>query len=317
MQVACKRLRLDCDWSDWGMLRRTHASVRTWSPSFAPGLWRLPALCLVWVAVSACASAPQRLGPPPVSSGKLFAPSEPQPYAQDEQLFAQVHMLGMHAGDVELSLQRDCAKQRVIVRSEGRSVGLAKFFSDRTSSARVPVDPETGLPLRYSSVLTKGDEVVRYRLRFKPGEYRWTREKEGREKQAGKRRLPGASNAHSFESAFLALRHWRPHEQSSESLLVVLGRRLYELEVRFMGPEPIEHAGARQAAVRVDGTLYKIDLKPNESPQARSFSVWFGDDERRLPLRAVASTGLGDVRVELRSHEIEPAASCFAEQTGL
>ncbi len=263
------------------------------------------------LSVGACASAPQRLGPPPVSSGKLFTPSdEVAPYAHDERMSARVHVLGMHAGEVGLSLKRSCAKQRVIVQSEGRSVGLAKLFSDRKTSARTPVDPDTGLPLRYNSVLSKGDEAVRYQLRFKPGQYRWKREKTGQEKQRGKRSLPGKSNAHTFESAFLALRYWRPSERMSESLLVVLGRRLYELEVRYTGAEPIEYAGARRGAVRIDGTLYKIDLNPNESQRPRQFSVWFTDDERRLPLRAVGSTGMGDVRVELDSYQARPPAVC-------
>ena len=106
------------------------------------------------------------------------------------------------------------------------------------------------------------------------------------------------------------LRNWKPTTRPQESLLIVLGRRLYQLDVTFHGSEVIEHKDTKVPAVRIKGSLFKLDLLPGEDQKARAIQLWFSDDARRTPLRALASTALGDAVIDIRSLAYQPPLSC-------
>jgi len=100
------------------------------------------------------------------------------------------------------------------------------------------------------------------------------------------------------------LRGWRPSPGATRSVFVVGGRRLWRVDVKYIGEDTIGSAIGNRRAVHFTGESYRTrrDLTPEAATPARTFAVWLSDDADRVPLKLTASTELGDIVIELTEY---------------
>jgi hypothetical protein len=93
---------------------------------------------------------------------------------------------------------------------------------------------------------------------------------------------------------------------------VLLGERLWRAELVYRGPETIETGGRARRAVKIEGTTYKLAKDSEDQEKPRRFTLWFSDDERRAPLKAVSEASFGTVHLSFTSHEVTSRNPCAA-----
>jgi hypothetical protein len=112
----------------------------------------------------------------------------------------------------------------------------------------------------------------------------------------------GANALHDAHTAMAQLRGWRATPGTTRTVFVIGGRRLWRIDVKYVGEDTIGSAvlGNRRAVV-FDGTSYraKRDLTVETDKPMRTFRVWLSDDADRVPLQVTAKTELGDVAMTL------------------
>ena len=100
------------------------------------------------------------------------------------------------------------------------------------------------------------------------------------------------------------IRGWRPAPGTTRSVFIVGGRRLWRVDVRFVGTETIGTELGNRRAIHIDGAAFRA--RPNmgleSSKPTRTFSVWLSDDADRVPLKMVGHTELGDVTMDLTEY---------------
>ena len=102
----------------------------------------------------------------------------------------------------------------------------------------------------------------------------------------------------------LFVRGWRPAPGTARSVFIVGGRRLWRVDVRFIGTETIGTSLGNRRAIHIDGAAFRA--RPNmgleSNKPTRTFSVWLSDDADRVPLKMVGHTELGDVTMDLTEY---------------
>ena len=100
------------------------------------------------------------------------------------------------------------------------------------------------------------------------------------------------------------IRGWRPAPGTRRTVFVVGGRRLWRIDVRYVGTETIGSSVGNRRAIHIDGASYHA--RPNFGLEGdkpvRTFSVWLSDDADRVPLKMTAHTELGDVTMDLTEY---------------
>jgi hypothetical protein len=114
----------------------------------------------------------------------------------------------------------------------------------------------------------------------------------------------GNVTMHDAHSAMAQLRGWRAAPGTTRSVFVVGGRRLWRVDVTYVGEDTIGSALGNRRAVHFTGESYrtKRDLSPESPKPSRTFSVWLSDDADRVPLKVTAATELGDIVMDLTEY---------------
>jgi hypothetical protein len=114
----------------------------------------------------------------------------------------------------------------------------------------------------------------------------------------------GTQTVHDTHSAMAQIRGWRPAPGTTRSVFVVGGRRLWRVDVRFVGLETVGSSMGNRRAIKFEGASFRA--RPNFTVETdkpmRTFTVWLSDDADRVPLRVLASTELGDITVDLTEY---------------
>jgi len=262
--------------------------------------------CLVTGASIACSGAPTPPVESPAASGQasLSAPHSIEPYVfGGERLVGKIVILGIDAAEATVSVEGACTDVRepMAIRTRGWATGLFALLADSWVEIDTSYRPDLGTPTSGRSAIKIANTERHYSVRYKQGRYgyRYVRNSELVRRETV--RLPGELRAHDLHSAVLALRSWRPAPQTSAELLVVMGRHLWRLEVKYEGPDVVTTANGPRPAVRIEGLATKQTGDPDERPQ-RKFFLWFSDDNDRVPLRALAESEFGPVELVTTSY---------------
>lgn len=103
------------------------------------------------------------------------------------------------------------------------------------------------------------------------------------------------------------------HDGDRLSFIGFDGPTFYRCELRVAAHEPIERAGAKAAAIRLELVAQRVDERGNAMREApRYATVWLSDDDRRIPYRVAGDTDFGRCELELvgyREGKLLPAAA--------
>ncbi len=228
-----------------------------------------------------------------------------------ETISADVEAMGVHLGAFEMHIQTPCSdspSETLIVKSEMRTEGLARLAKNAGGAAETRLNRHNGAPTESYLRLQNSDEVKEFAIEFAPGAFRYRYEKTDAPTREGEEPLAGEAYAHDMQSAFLLLRHWRPRIGTLGYFYVVLGRRLWRADVEYKGREVVVVDGVPKVAVGIEGTAYRLRGTPGKKYEPREFALWFSDDARRIPVRAIGKSSLGPVIIDLTSRTLDRTA---------
>jgi len=154
-----------------------------------------------------------------------------------------------------------------------------------------------------------GDLLRHYRVEYGAGNYQYAYDNGGPQTLTGTNEVPEGASPHDLHSAMLLLRAWRPRLDEAAYFYVVLGRKLWRVDVRAAGPQVIKALGSPRLTHRVDGVAVRLQQSPEVGP--RRFSVWLSEDADRVPVRMVADASFGELTMTLTHRDVD-SDSCAA-----
>jgi hypothetical protein len=262
--------------------------------------------CLV-LAVAGCAGAEAMTLPQNAKPGVVSTTMNEVGLNPGEQMAFEVRLGGVLAGEAALAvgeLGEFEGKKAVVVKSRANTAGAAALIKRVTDEATTVIDMESGRPLHLKTFVEMGSKTTTAEATFKGTVADVTYTRSGDPSPHNYKINFGTNTVHDTHSAMAQVRGWRPAVGTSRSVFVVGGRRLWRVDVKYIGTETIGSAVGNRRAVKFEGASFRA--RPNFTIETdkpmRTFSVWLSDDADRVPLRVLASTELGDVTVDLTEY---------------
>jgi hypothetical protein len=264
--------------------------------------WRWLALLLVAGCSGAAASPPET--PTTSVETSLSKPGSFEPYLfGGERLTGQVVILGIPAAEATISIDGGCHAEPgpVTILTSARATGLFALLAHSWMTMDTVLVPTLGLPDSGHTEVEIGKKHRKYTVAHGPGLYRYEYLRSDGPPINEVVPLPPGVRAHDLHTAVLLLRSWRPPPGTKGDFLVVLGRRLWHVDLVFQGPDVAVMNDGPRPAVLIEGLARRLDGDPRERPERR-FRVWVSDDVDRVPLRALAESEFGNVQLEATSY---------------
>lgn len=263
-------------------------------------------------AIAACGAEAKPAVAPTVPATSV-APAAPVAVglAPGETMAFEVKIAGLTAGEAQLAvgaLGEYQGHRSVIVKSRAATAGAAALVRHIVDEATTVIDMDTGRPLAIDTLVEQGDTKTTATGTFRDHTAEITYVRDGAKRPHVQRIDLGAHIVHDAHSAMADLRGWRAAPGAKRAVFVVGGRRLWRVDVTFVGEDTIGSALGNRRALRFTGDSYRIkrDLSVETAKPSRTFSVWLSDDADRVPLKVAASTELGEVVIELTDYNRAP-----------
>jgi len=224
-----------------------------------------------------------------------------------ETMAFEIRVAGMLAGEAQLAVGElgDYEGHRaVVVKSRAATAGAAALVKHIVDEATTVIDLDSGRPLALETLVEQGDTKITATAKFAGNAADVTYVRSGEKAPHTAKLNFGTIVVHDAHSAMAELRGWRPSPGATRSVFVVGGRRLWRVDVKYVGEDTIGSAIGNRRAVHFTGESYrtKRDLTPETATPSRTFSVWLSDDADRVPLKLTANTELGDIVMELTEY---------------
>jgi hypothetical protein len=224
-----------------------------------------------------------------------------------ETMAFEVRLGGMLAGEAALAvgeLGEFGGKRAVVVRSRANTAGAAALLKRIVDEATTVIDIENGRPIQLDTAVEHGNRKTVATAKFLGNVADVTYTRSDDPKPHSFKIHFGTNTVHDTHSAMAQVRGWRPTPGTTRSVFVVGGRRLWRVDVQFVGTETVGTALGNRRAIKFEGKSFRA--RPNfvleANKPARTFTVWLSDDADRVPLKVTAHTELGDVAVELTEY---------------
>jgi hypothetical protein len=262
----------------------------------------------LWLLVLAgCAGAEAMTLPVPKPTPATVAPASEVGLNPGESMTFEVRLGGVLAGQAQLAvgeIGEMNGHRAVVVKSRAETAGAAALLKKIVDEATTTIDMETGRPLKLDTLVEQGGVTTIANATFDGSIASITYTKSDDPKPRTFKVNFGQVTVHDTHSAMAQVRGWRPAPGTTRSVFVVGGRRLWRVDIRFVGTETIGTDLGNRRAIHIDGASFRA--RPNmglesEKP-TRTFSVWLSDDADRVPLKMVAHTELGDVTMNLTEY---------------
>jgi hypothetical protein len=264
--------------------------------------------------------------------GACARPSAPQPPAQllppappltgiapvanaGEGLTFSVSLRGVEGGRARVAIAGKTGGT-IAARGQAESAGVVASIVRAADEVSTLLDAVDGRPQEVYSVAVHKGKEIRVRAVY-DGDHRHAVLEvvtDGVPRKV-RRRLP--ADAPTFDSlgAMMIMRGWRAEPGERARFYSLTGQRLWRVEIT-MGPvETINTMLGPVKARRVDGLSTRLTpaLGVDRSKPPRSFTAWFSDDARALPVKIRAATEFGDAVAVLTSYQ--PGGEPTAEVT--
>jgi hypothetical protein len=258
------------------------------------------ALLLVVLAGCAGAEAMSLATPPPAAlpAGRELGLHPGETMAYDVQL------AGVLVGEAQLAVGEIGmvdGKKAIVVRSRAATAGAAALVKQLSDEATTVIDVETGHPLSVDTVVVTGGKKITAGAKF-AGRVATVTYKRSEEAAPQTLRVDFRTAAlHDMHSAMAAMRGWRGWPGDVRTVHLIGGRRLWKIDMKYIGEETIGSAVGNRRAIVLEGTSFKArrDLTAEPGKATRTFRVWLSNDADRVPLKCSAKTELGDIVMDL------------------
>lgn len=224
-----------------------------------------------------------------------------------ETMSFEVKLGGLLVGEAALAVGEVGeveGRRAITVTSKIGTSGAARLLRAIDDESTTVIDFTSGAPLRLDTHVLMGGQETFTSAVFTPGQARV----EVRRGTGPVRPFTfafGDLPAHDAHSAMAHVRGWRPGAGAKRTVWLVGGRRMWRVDLDFVGPGQVGTPQGNRDAVRLDGIAYRAnrDHTLDESKPPRRFSVWMSSDADRVPLRVTAVTELGDIEITLLDYQ--------------
>lgn len=262
---------------------------------------------LALASLGACAGAEAMTLPQAAKPGVVSTTTNEVGLNPGETMAFEVRLGGVLAGEAALAvgeLGEFEGKQAVVVKSRANTAGAAALIKRISDEATTVIDMATGRPLELKTFVEMGQKTTTAEAKFKGTIADITYRRSDDPNPRNYKINFGTQTVHDTHSAMAQVRGWRPAPGTSRSVFVVGGRRLWRVDVKFVGVETIGSAVGNRRAIKFEGASFRAraNFTIETDKPMRTFTVWLTDDADRVPLRVLASTELGDVTVDLTDY---------------
>ncbi len=260
-----------------------------------------------FVVLAGCAGAEAMPLPPlPATTSAPVGEAEFGFYPGETMAF-EVHLAGMLAGEAQLAVGAVGeieGHKAVVVKSRVATAGAAKLLKNMTDEATTTIDTESGRPLILDTAVVLNDKTSTAHAVFMGSIANVNYTKPDDPAPHSYRVDFGKITVHDSHSAMAQMRGWRPRTGTTKQVYVVGGKRLWRVDVTFVGTETIGSAVGNRRTVHLSGSAFraKPNLQLEQATATRTFDVWISDDADRVPLKMTAHTELGDVQMDLTEY---------------
>jgi hypothetical protein len=262
--------------------------------------------CLVALAIAGCGGADGLHAAPP-GPVQPIPPSFELGLVPGETMAFEVRVAGVLAGEAQLAVGEVGmidGKRALVVKSRAATAGAVALVKYIVDEATTVIDVTTGTPITVENHVFSGGKEIIASAKF-AGKQADISYKRSDEPTAHTTRVNlGVDTLHDAHTAMAALRGWRPQPNTTRSVVVVGGRRLWRVDVKLIGSDTIGSAVGNRHALVFEGQSFRTrtNLQPENGKPGRTFKVWLSDDADRVPLRVSAQTELGDIVMELTEY---------------
>jgi hypothetical protein len=235
---------------------------------------------------------------PPLAAAVGLVPGESMSY--------EIKLGGVTAGDAAIAVGQVGDWQghhAVVVKSRAATAGAIDLVKHVVDEATTWIDLDSGKPLRLETYVELDGKQATATATFSDHVADITTRREGEDAKTQHVRYRAAT-VYDTHSAMAQIRGWHGARGETRSVFVVGGKRLWRIEMTYVGDEVIGSGTGNRPAIRLDGASYRAraDGTPEGAKATRTFSVWLSDDADRVPLRVVGHTELGEVAMELTEY---------------
>ena len=190
------------------------------------------------------------------------------------------------------------------MKSRAATAGAAALVRKIVDEATTVIDADTGAPITVETNVEMGDKKTVASAQFLPSHAVVKFQRSGDKQPSSFNVAYHGHKLHDAHSAMAQLRGWKAAPGTVRSVHVIGGRRLWRVDVKYVGEETIGTATGNRHAVIYEGVSFraKRDLAPETNKPSRTFRVWLSDDADRVPLKVVANTELGEVVMQLTDY---------------
>jgi Protein of unknown function (DUF3108) len=266
----------------------------------------MPRSALLLFALVGCAGADAATAPQSPAAAAVPQQAELGLHPGETMAF-EVQLAGVLVGEAQLAVGEIGSidgRRAIVVKSRAATAGAAALVKKIVDEATTVIDADTGAAISVETNVEMGDKKTTASATFQPAfaEVKWQRSED---KQPNTFRVATNGNKlHDAHSAMAQLRGWKAAPGTVRTVHVIGGRRVWRVDVKYVGEETIGTATGNRRAVVFEGVSFRArrDLQAETNKPARKFRVWLSDDADRVPLKVVASTELGEVVMELTEY---------------
>ncbi len=276
-------------------------------------------LAPLWFALLvACGSSAKHLDPPgggsaPGGGGDGGDPAVTAPTVianPGEQMIYRISLHGIDVAEFTVSIGAPTAldgKAVIPVQTHAVSSPLLTLFHKVDDTLATWIDPTTGKPVAFRAkemASAKSDAVEETDVAFAPGKFLVKVLRDGKpidEEQVVRH------EAYDVPSMLVFVRGWDDAVGAKTTVDVMRSRTAWRVDFTIGDHEGVTTTLGDLQAVRYDGEGVRI-LRSGEIDPAsdrRRFSMWISDDADRVPVRLVAHTDYGDIRMDLVDYRAE------------
>lgn len=225
-----------------------------------------------------------------------------------ESLIWRFSLFGIELGRLALAVGDPGAvdgKQVAIAKAKVETTKMAAVFAPVDEELTTFVDVTTLQPVYHRREVAKGTMYKWVETKLNNKSFAVTFRERGKDTDSrGEQSFQKEQPIFDANSLLLAARAWNMEAGQRIDVNVFREIFVWNFQIERTGEETIKVPMGEFPAIRFDaiGRRLKRDGSFDESIEARKYSFWLSDDNKRLPLMLLAKTDYGDARMELVEH---------------